>query len=46
MVSRADGSAIEEEVDTAAEGPEEDEETDVKKMRRSVLVVLCAWRKT
>ena len=41
-----DGSAIEEDVDTAAEGPEEGEETDVNKMWRSVLVVLCAWRKT
>ena len=41
----ADGSTIEEEVDTTAEGPEE-EETDVNKMWRSVLVVLCTWRKT
>ena len=43
----ADGSTIEEEVDTTAEGPEEEEEeTDVNKMWRSVPVVLCAWRKT
>ena len=42
----ADGSTIEEEVDTAAEGPEEEEETDVNKMWRSVLVVMCTWRKT
>ena len=42
----ADGSTIEEEVDTAAECPEEEEETDVNKMWRSVPVVLCMWRKT
>ena len=42
----ADGSTIAEEVDTTAEGPEEEEETDVNKMWRSVLVVLCTWRKT
>ena len=41
-----DGSTIEEEVDTTAEGQEEEEETNVNKMWRSVLVALCAWRKT
>ena len=41
-----DGSTIEKEVDTTAEGPEEEEETDVNKMWRSVLVALCTWRKT
>ena len=42
----ADGSTIAEEVDTVAEGPEEEEETDVNKMWKSVPVVSCAWRKT
>ena len=44
----ADGSTIEEEVDTTAEGPEEEEEeeTDVNKTWRSILVVLCTWWKT
>ena len=42
----ADESTLEEEVDTAAEGPKEEEETDVNKMLRSVQVVLCTWRKT
>ena len=37
----ADGSTIEEEVDTAAEGPEEEKETGVNKTWRLVLVVLC-----
>ena len=41
-----DGSTIEEEVDTIAEGPEEEEENDVNKMWRLVPVILCAWRKT
>ena len=39
-------STIEKEVDTTAEGAEEEEETDVNKMWRLVPVVLCTWRKT
>ena len=38
----AGGSTIEEEVDTVAEGPGEEEETEINKTWRSVLVVLCA----
>ena len=37
----ADGTTIEEEVDTTTEGPEEEEETEINKTWRLVPVVLC-----
>ena len=40
------GSTIEQDVDTTAEGPEEEEETEVNTMLRLVPVVLCTWEKT